>query len=45
MTWQKTVFLYKKKKNQQILLDDQHFHANESRANFWIYIGNQQHPK
>ena len=28
-----------------LILEQCDFHASESRANFWIYIGNQQHPK
>ena len=44
ITWQKTAVI-KKTLFQKIWLDDQHFHASESRDDFWIYIGNQQHPK
>ena len=45
ITWQKTAFYQKNHFFKKIWLDDQHFHASESKANFWIYIGNQQQPK
>ena len=30
---------------KKIRLDYQHCNASKSRAQFWIYVGNQKHPK
>ena len=38
-------FFFKSKNHHFKKNDNQHFHASESRASFWIYIGNQQHSK
>ena len=44
MTWQKTDLMENIIFSKNLTLD-QPFHASESRANFWIYIRNQKHPK
>ena len=38
-------FFYPKNIFSKISLNNQHFHARESSANFGICMGNQKHPK